>query len=36
MTTTVLAIFIREQQDLCYLAPSLNKFSLYRCVLKML
>ncbi len=31
MTTTVLAIFIREQQDLCYLAPSFNRFSLYMC-----
>jgi hypothetical protein len=28
MTTTFWAIFIREQQDLRYLAPRFNKFNL--------
>jgi len=36
MTTTFWAIFIREQQDLRYLAPRSNKFNVYRCVVKML
>jgi len=36
MTTTFLAIFIREQQDLRYLAPRYNKFNIYPCVVKML
>jgi hypothetical protein len=36
MTTTFWAIFIREQHDLCYVAPRFNKFNVYRYVVKML